>query len=156
MPRCFRSLRKGLVRLPKDPVTGSWAMLTRRRPRGSASTGFPLRAVACLILCGLTGAAIWAFFGAAICRTAAVRLAADEQVGVGAALRYACRKWPAYFAAPLLPIGGVLLATIPVLVLGWLMQPTPGCCWADSCGRWCSWPDSSWPCCCWARCLAGP
>ena len=33
-------------------------------------------------------------------------------------MRYACRKWPAYFAAPLLPVGGVLLAAIPVAVLG--------------------------------------
>ena len=85
-----------------------------------------MRDAVCLILCGLTGVAIWAFFGAAICRTAAVRLAADEQVGFGAALRYACRKWPAYFAAPLLPIGGVILVTIAVLVLGWIMRTNVG------------------------------
>ena len=98
--------------------------------------------MACLILCGLTGAAIWAFFGAAICRTAAVRLAADEQVGVGAALRYACRKWPAYFAAPLLPIGGVLLATLPVLVIGWFMRTNLGLLLGGAYGHWCSWPGS--------------
>ena len=87
---------------------------------------FPLRAVACLLLCGLLGVAVWAFFGAAICRIAAVQLAADEQVGLGPALRYACRKWPSYFAAPLLPVGGVLLATIPVLVLGLIMRANVG------------------------------
>jgi len=108
------------------PVSGPWTLLTSPATEGLSRTGLSLRALACLILCGLWGAAVWAFFGAAICRTAAVRLAADEQIGVGAALRYASRKWPAYFAAPLLPVGGVLLATIAVLVLGWIMQFNPG------------------------------
>ncbi len=84
------------------------------------------RAVVSVLLCGLLGVAIWAFFGAAICRMAAVQLAADEQVGWGAALRFACRKWPSYCFAPLLPIGGVLLAAIPVAVLGLLMRANVG------------------------------
>ena len=70
--------------------------------------------------------AVWAFFGAAICRIAAVQLAAEEQVGLGPALRYACRKWPSYFAAPLLPVGGVLLAAIPVAILGLIMKANLG------------------------------
>ena len=79
-----------------------WVSLTQ--PAWSA---FPARAFACG--CGMHdfvragGRAVWAFFGAAICRTAAVRLAADEQVGLARLLRYACRKWPAYFAAPCCP-----------------------------------------------------
>ena len=109
-----------------DPLSASWSLLSSPATEGLTRTGFSLRALVCLILCGLTGAAIWAFFGAAICRTAAVRLAADEQVGVGAALRFACRKWSAYFAAPLLPIGGVLLATIAVFLLGLFMRTNPG------------------------------
>ncbi len=76
----------------------------------------------CLILCGLWGVVVWALFGGAICRTAAVQLAADEQVGWGAALRFAWRKWPAYSAAPLMPVGGVLLAAICVAVLGLFMH----------------------------------
>ena len=47
-----------------------------------------VRDAATLLLCGLLGVAVWAFFGTAICRIAAVQLAADEQVGWGAALRY--------------------------------------------------------------------
>jgi hypothetical protein len=38
------------------------------------------------------------------------------------ALRFAWRKWPSYFAAPLLPVAGVLLLALPVLVLGWAMN----------------------------------
>lgn len=111
------------------PVAPPWSMLTRPALEGLAHTGFkeaPVRAVACLILCGLWGVAIWAFFGAAICRTAAVRLAADEQVGWGGALRYAAKKWPAYFAAPLLPVGGALLVAVPVLAIGIIMRTGTG------------------------------
>jgi hypothetical protein len=89
---------------------------------GLAQSPRPIHDIACLILCGVWGIAIWAFFGAAICRMAAVQLAANEQVGVGQAFRFAVKKWPAYFMAPLFPIIGVALAVIPVLVLGWIMK----------------------------------
>lgn len=107
---------------PRDPILSTWSLLTLPAVGGLKETGFSLRALASLLLCGLLSVATWAFFGAAICRIAAVQLAAEEQVGLGAALRYACRKWPAYFAAPLFPVGGALLAAIPVIILGWLMN----------------------------------
>lgn len=106
----------------QNPLSGVWTVLTAPALKGLTYTDLSLRAVACLLLCGLWSAAVWALFGAAICRTAAVQLAADEQLGWGATLRFAVRKWPSYVAAPLLPIGGVLLAAIPVLVLGWIMR----------------------------------
>ena len=37
------------------------------------------KSVICLILCGLWSLAVWAFFGAAICRIASVQLATSEQ-----------------------------------------------------------------------------
>jgi hypothetical protein len=109
-----------------DPITGPWLLLTFPALAAVWHTGLSLSSAACLILCGLLSLAVWAFFGAAICRIAAVQLAADEQVGWGSALRFACRKWPSYFAAPLLPIGGVLLAAIPVAVLGFIMRLNVG------------------------------
>ena len=108
-----------------NPMVYSWAKLTRPAIEGISQTGLsatPPRAIASIILCGLWAAAVWAFFGAAICRTAAVQLAVEEQVGWGAAMRFAGRKWPAYFAAPLLPVGGVLLMAIPVIILGLIMR----------------------------------
>ena len=69
---------------------------------------------------------VWAFFGAVICRNAAVRLAADERIGCVAAMRFAFRKWPGYVAAPLLPIGVVLVGAVVLALLGWLMQCNPG------------------------------
>jgi hypothetical protein len=103
-----------------------WMLLTTPARQGLAGTGGPLSHAVYILLCGLWAAAVWALFGAAICRTAAVQLAADEQIGWGSALRFAFRKWPSYFAAPLLPVGGVLLAAIPVLVLGWIMRADVG------------------------------
>ncbi len=110
----------------RDPVTGPWLLLTSPAWGALLNTGISMSGVVCLLLCGLVGVAVWAFFGAAICRMAAVQLAADEHVGWGPALRFACRKWPSYFAAPLLPIGGVLLAAIPVAVLGLVMRANVG------------------------------
>ena len=112
--------------LADNPIVGPWLLLTLPAIEGLAFTDLSPRAAVCLFLCGLVAVAIWALFGAAICRIAAVQLAAEEQVGLGAALRYACRKWLSYCAAPLFPIGTVLLATIPVLVLGWIMQTDIG------------------------------
>ena len=111
---------------PHDPVTSSWKLLTTPAWRGLDNKNLALRDVVCVLLCGLWGAAVWAFFGAAICRGAAVQLAADEQIGWGSALRFAGRKWPSYFFAPLMPIGGALLAAVPVLVLGWIMRANFG------------------------------
>jgi hypothetical protein len=111
---------------PLNPISHPWLLLTSPALASLSSTGLTLSAAVCLILCGLLSVATWAFFGAAICRMAAVQLAADEQVGWGPALRFACRKWPSYFAAPLLPVGGVLLAAIPVAVLGIIMRANIG------------------------------
>ena len=110
-----------LVSPGKDPLFGSWAQLSR--PLWAA---FDLRVnvsgLVCLVLCGLWSLAIWAFFGGAIARIAAVQLACEERVGWGAALRHACRKWLSYFSAPLFPLIGVLLAAIPALALGVLLR----------------------------------
>ena len=71
-----------------------------------------------LLLSAVWSLAVWAYFGAAISRVAAVQLATGEQVGWGAALRWARAKWLAYFSAPVLPMLGVAVAVLPILVLG--------------------------------------
>ncbi len=112
--------------IPVGPVRRCWLLLSAPATNGLSQTAFSLRSIVCVILCGLWGAAVWAFFGAAICRTAAVKLAADEQIGVAAALRFASRKWPSYFSAPLLPVCGVALATILIFILGLIMRSNLG------------------------------
>ena len=65
---------------------------------------------------------VWAFLGGAITRTAAVQLAAEERIGLSAMLDFARAKWGSYVAAPLFPLGGVLLAVVPIAVLGLIMR----------------------------------
>ncbi len=116
-----------------DPYFGSWVQLSQpllEVGRGGAT----LPKLACLLLCGLWAVAVWAFFGGAITRVAAVQLASDERVGWTAALRHARSKWLSYFAAPLLPLIGAalcaLLIVVPVVVLVflpyWLLNTNVG------------------------------
>jgi hypothetical protein len=106
-----------------DPYFGTWVQLSQplweiRRGLGDSW----LRKLACLLLCGLWAVAVWAVFGGAITRIAAVQLACEERVGWGAAVRHAGSKWLSYCAAPLLPLMGVLLAGLPVAVVGLLLR----------------------------------
>lgn len=119
--------------MPGNPFYGTWLQLSRPlvhtfdpRTTISPDAKTTISDLACLALCGLWAVATWAFFGAAISRMAAVQLAADERIGWGAALRFACSKWRAYFAAPLLPVLGILIAAAPAWVLGWIMRAPVG------------------------------
>jgi hypothetical protein len=104
-----------------DPYFGTWWQLSQplwEIGRG----GVTLAKLSCLLLCGLWAVAVWGFFGGAITRIAAVQLACEERIGWGAALRHAASKWLSYCAAPLLPLMGVLLAGLPVVVVGFLLR----------------------------------
>ncbi len=109
------------------PFLGSWANLSRPlwvvfpSPFG-LHEGMEVSGLACAVFCGLWSLAVWSLFGAAITRIAAVQLAAGERVGLVGALRHSCRKWPAYFGAPLFPLIGCALAALPVCLLGILMK----------------------------------
>jgi len=52
---------------------------------------------------------LWSLFGGAIARIAAVEFARDERIGIAESLKFAARRLGSLFAAPLLPILGVLL-----------------------------------------------
>ena len=106
---------------PDDPFLGSWALLSS--PLWEARRlEFSLPRLACVLLCGLWAVAVWAFFGGAITRIAAVELACEERVGWAAALRHAWGKWVSDCAAPLLPLVGVMFASLPALCLGVLLR----------------------------------
>jgi len=111
--------------LPADPMFGPWAQLSRPlwaifSPHATKSD------LACLLLCGISSLAIWAFFGAAITRIVAVQLASDERIGWGSALRHACSKWVSYLAGPLFPLLGMAAAAFPIWVLGWPLRADVG------------------------------
>ncbi len=78
--------------------------------------------------------AVWALFGGAICRIAALHAARDEKISISQALRFSAGKFLSFFMAPLVPLGviviigalivaGALVANIPAvgsLVMGLL------------------------------------
>ncbi|MGA2253970.1 MAG: hypothetical protein ABSG53_04855 [Thermoguttaceae bacterium] len=97
-----------------------WLLLSIQPATAGESLTF--RDFLSLLLSSVWSLAVWAYFGAAISRVAAVQLATGEQVGWTASLRWAGAKWLAYFSAPLLPMLGVALVVLPILVLGLLMK----------------------------------
>jgi hypothetical protein len=103
-----------------DPVFSPFFLLNQPLSEGLGQE-VSLKNVICLIFCGLWSLAVWAFFGAAICRIASVQLTTNERVSWGSVLRHACTKFIPYFFAPLIPLIGVALAALPVMVLGCIM-----------------------------------
>ncbi|MCS7306227.1 MAG: hypothetical protein NZ602_14110 [Thermoguttaceae bacterium] len=75
-----------------------------------------------LVLSWLWKLAVWAFFGGAVTRIAVVRLAVEERLPLSKALQFARQKWPSYFAAPLFPFLGMILAGLPIAILGLFLK----------------------------------
>lgn len=86
-------------------------------------TRLPVTRVAYYLFGLLWTLVVWAFFGGAITRMAAMTLGREERIGLRSALRHASHRLGAYVASPLFPLFGVLLAGLPVLALGTLLRP---------------------------------
>lgn len=112
---------ESIFRRSPDPFWGSFTQLSR--PLWQIfSSDVTVTKLAYLALCGLWSLAIWAFFGGAIARRAAVELACEEHVGAGAMLRYACKRWPTYFSAPLLLVVGIAASSFGIGLAGILLH----------------------------------
>jgi hypothetical protein len=122
LPGLNQSCDLSVVQGGAGPLVAVWARFSV--PFWQFFQGPPLRvsALACFVLSGLWGLAVWAFCGGAITRIVAVQLACEERLSWTAVLRHASRKWLAYFSAPLFPLMGVLLAAVPMCILGFLMR----------------------------------
>jgi hypothetical protein len=70
--------------------------------------------------------ALWAFFGGAIARIAAVRVGRNEREGMVDAMRFARRRFTAFFASPLFPLAGVVVIVLLSAPLGLLMRADIG------------------------------
>lgn len=66
------------------------------------------------LLCGLWHLVVFALFGGALCRSAAVQAARDESIGLGDALRFAREKFGGFVLGPLLP--AVMFAVVVLLL----------------------------------------
>ncbi|HUY93436.1 MAG TPA: hypothetical protein VMV10_32215, partial [Pirellulales bacterium] len=121
VPEAWEQGPPRLGRFPTNPFIGPWRQL--RAPFMSMfHEGLTFTGLAFLLLVCLWAAAVWALFGGAITRRAALALAREESIGVRSALSYARSKWGSYFFSPLLPLLGVAMAAFPVWVLGLLMR----------------------------------
>lgn len=67
---------------------------------------------------------IWAYFGGAVARVAALHATRDERIGLSAALNFAQSKFAGFFAIPLLPVGIVVFFGL-LLMLGGLVASIP-------------------------------
>ncbi len=109
--------------LPLRPAGVSAEAVGWFRPLQAALTGSGgLKDWLYLLLAWLWKLAVWAFFGAAVTRLAVVRLAAEERLPLAKSLQFAKQKWPSYFAAPLFPFLGMILAGLPVAILGLFLK----------------------------------
>jgi hypothetical protein len=62
--------------------------------------------------------AVWALFGGAITRMAAVELAGKDTVDIKAALRFVANRYLSYFGSPLVPLGLIAVLILVDIVLG--------------------------------------
>ena len=102
-------------------VFGIWQSLTRPFAPVFDSSATWGEATGSLVA-GLLILATWAFFGAAITRTAALRLTLDERAGWGRMFQFCCTQWIHYFFAPLCPLIPILVFALVMLPAGWLMR----------------------------------
>jgi hypothetical protein len=56
------------------------------------------------LLCGIWGAVVWAFFGGAITRIAAIQFAREEKISIKESLQFASSKLLSFGGAPVIPL----------------------------------------------------
>lgn len=113
-----------------EPLHESWRRSTRPYLE-LFSLRVTLRQFGYLLFGSLTTILIWALFGGAITRSAAMQLAREERIGLGKSLKFAAGKLLSYFASPLLPLGGTALFALGVfLLVGLPMNLDVGLIWS--------------------------
>jgi hypothetical protein len=106
--------------IPKAPVA-LWLYVTRpfmEMFRGDLTAGGFLQ----LLLCCAWALVVWAVFGGAISRIAALKLTRNEAPQFVAAIKYAIGKLSSYSFAPAIALAGAGVFAIQLIVLGWLMR----------------------------------
>lgn len=113
----FREVTKGLAEAPAS----LWLYLTR--PFINMFHG-DLTGVGFLYfaLCGVWELLVWAVFGGAIARIAALKFTRDEAPDFPGALRHSIGKISSYSMAPLLALAGAAVFGVQLAILGWAMQ----------------------------------
>jgi hypothetical protein len=69
---------------------------------------------------GLWAVVVWAIFGGAITRIAAVQLAREEKIGLGESLKFSTSKFLSFFGAPVIPLGFTAVFALLCMIGGWI------------------------------------
>ena len=74
------------------------------------------------VIAGLWAVVVWALIGSAVARIAIVERVSGERLGLLEALRFALSKWRSLVGAPLTPMLGVVIVTVPIALFGILYR----------------------------------
>ena len=102
------------------PLARGWAWAVQPLTRLYGAKGW--RAWFVLHLAGAWTIAVWALFGGAIARIAAIYLTRGETLGPITALRSAFFKWPSTAGAPACSYVAIAIAAVPLIVVGLLLR----------------------------------
>jgi len=88
--------------------------------------GITLKETAFLVFGLLWQLAVWGLAGGVITRQAIIELATDEQPSLKESWDFVMQRFLFYIGAPLFPVLGVLLLSLPLLLLGFIMRADVG------------------------------
>ena len=108
-------------RFTSGPLARSWGWLSEPFIR-STSEDVTLGECLVLMLSGTWAVVVWALFGGAISRIAALYLTRGEKLGPFAALQHAFSKWLASAGGPLIMLFAAAALAIPLMLAGLMMQ----------------------------------
>jgi hypothetical protein len=90
-----------------------------KRPfQGLFSSDFSFVQCVFALACGLWAVVVWAVFGGAITRIAAVQFASEEKISMMEALRFATGKFLSYAGAPVIPLIFIAIIVVPCFLGG--------------------------------------
>jgi hypothetical protein len=114
-----------LLERSPDPYWGTFVSLSRPF-RDIFSSEITATKLALLLLCGVWTLAVWAFFGGAVTRVAALELARKERIGWAAMLAHARSRWRSCFAAPFILLVIVLAFAAGMGLVGICLRSEAG------------------------------
>ena len=84
------------------------------------------RGVLYFMIGNLWAIGVWSLVGGTICRYSVLKLGAEESPDIFACARMVFARWLSFFTAPLYPLLGVALLTLPLAIAGLLMRADLG------------------------------
>jgi len=110
-----------LGHMPAMPFRDTWWKLSSP-VRMMFSQGVTFVSFMFLMLCTVWSVLVWAFFGGAISRIAALAMGREETISASLATRFVKANYLSYIGAPLMPLLGVFLVGLPLVIGGLFLR----------------------------------